>query len=359
MKRINNLWDQIVSFDGLFAAAHRAMRGKRRRGDVARFWLELDRELLSLQEELSGGRYRPRGYRTFHIRDPKERLISAAPFRDRVVHHALVGVLEPTFERTFIPDSFASRRGKGTHTAIARFQQFARRFPYAFKCDVAKYFPSIDHDILKPLLARKIKDRRVLDVASLIIDGSNPQDEANFLFPGDDLFTAVERRRGLPLGNQTSQFFANVYLDPFDHFVKETLRRIGYLRYVDDFVIFGESAADLAEVRERCREKLTELRLKMHPRKCTIGRVCDGTRFLGLRVFSTHCRLTRPWRVRTLRRLRKMAAAYRSRKIDWRMVDQRLASWKGHASWPGAHLWLQQAMTSAGFPAFLVRRCFL
>ncbi len=159
-----------------------------------------------------------------------------------------------------------------------------------FKCDVAKYFPSIDHAILKSLLARKIKDGRVLDLAGRIIDGSNPQDEASFLFPGDDLFTAVERRRGLPLGNQTSQFFANVYLNPFDHFVKEQLRPTGYVRYVDDFVIFGQSSAELVDVRERCREKLAELRLRMHPRKCTIGRVADGTRFLGLQVFPTHCR---------------------------------------------------------------------
>ncbi len=138
----------------------------------------------------------------------------------------------------------------------------------------------------------------------------------------------------------------------------EELRYGAYLRYVDDFAIFGHSTRELDEVRERCRVKLAELRLLPHPRKCSIGRVSDGTRFLGFRVFPTHCRLTRPWRVRTLRRLKTMAAAYRSRKIRWLDVHQRLASWKGHACWPGAHRWLRQAMTDAGFPSFLVKRCF-
>jgi hypothetical protein len=141
--------------------------------------------------------------------------------------------------------------------------------------------------------------------------------------------------------------------------VKEVLRRSAYIRYVDDFVIFGRSSGELAEVRDACRARLAELRLKMHPRKCSIGRVADGTRFLGLRVFPTHCRLTRPWRVRTRRRLRRMAAAYRSRKITWIDVAKRVASWRGHAYWPGAHRWLQQAMEQAGFPSFLIRRCFL
>ncbi len=168
MKRSGSLWDRLISFDHLHESARRAMRSKRKRGDVAQFWMNLGSELVRLQDELVAGNYRPGGYRSFRIRDPKERLISAAPFRDRVVHHALAGVVEPIFERVFIPASFASRPGKGTHRAIARFQQLAGRFPYVFKCDVAKYFPSIDHAILKDLLARKIKDRRVLNLAGRI-----------------------------------------------------------------------------------------------------------------------------------------------------------------------------------------------
>ncbi len=360
MKRQGDLWDRLIGFAHLHGAARRAMHGKRA---ARRCGAVLDEspssELVRLQEEIVSGAYRPGGYRTFRIYEPKERLISAASFRDRVVHHALVAVVEPVFEPTFIADSFASRVGKGAYRAVARFQQFARQSSWVLKCDVAKYFPSIEHALLKSQLLRKIKDRRVLDLAERIIDGSNRQEETGFLFPGDDLFTCAERRRGLPLGNQTSQFFANVYLNPFDHFVKESLRRPGYIRYVDDFVIFGDSADELAQVRERCREKLLELRLRLHPRKCTISRVCDGTRFLGLRVFPNYCRLTRPWRTRTVRRLRQMAAAYQSKKITWHDVHHRVASWKGHAFWPGAHIWLQRAMARSGLPSFLIRRCFV
>jgi RNA-directed DNA polymerase len=136
------------------------------------------------------------------------------------------------------------------------------------------------------------------------------------------------------------------------------LHRPGYLRYVDDFVIFGESAADLTEVRERCREFLAGLRLKMHPKKCVISRVETGTRFLGLQVFPRFCRLPRPWRVRTRRRLCKLAAAYQSHKIDWRDVARRVAALKGHAFWSGARRWLQAAMQDAAFPARLISRCF-
>ncbi|MBV8611148.1 MAG: group II intron reverse transcriptase domain-containing protein [Singulisphaera sp.] len=153
------------------------------------------------------------------LHEGKARQISAAPFRDRVVHHALTGVLEPIFERSFVFDSYACRKGKGTHAAVDRCQGFARRYRYVLKADVRKFFPSIDHAILKGLVARKVKDPHVLWLVDRIIDHGNPQDPVLMWFPGDDLLTHTERRRRLPLGNQTSRFFANVYLDPLDHFV--------------------------------------------------------------------------------------------------------------------------------------------
>jgi retron-type reverse transcriptase len=201
---------------------------------VARFFFRLEPELVRLQEELTSMTYRPGPYRTFTIYEGKARQISAAPFRDRVVHHALTGILEPIFERSFIHDSYACRKGKGTHAAVDRCQQLARRHAYVLKADVRRFFPSIDHVILKNQIARRIKDPRVLWLVNTIVDHSNPQLPAIMWFPGDDLFTPIERRRGLPLGNQTSQFFANVYLDALDHFVTDRLR-FSYVRYVDAF----------------------------------------------------------------------------------------------------------------------------
>src|SRR5271165_3007205 len=162
MKRHGYLWENVISFAALLQAAEQARRGKRFRPAVASFHFDQERALLRLHEELAGKTYGPGAYRSFFIYEPKKRQISAAPYRDRVVHHALTGVLEPIYERTFIADSYACRKGKGTHAAVDRCQQFARRFPYVLKADIQKFFPSLDHEILKQLVARKVKDRDVL-----------------------------------------------------------------------------------------------------------------------------------------------------------------------------------------------------
>jgi retron-type reverse transcriptase len=234
MKRAGKLWDGLVSFENLLCAAKLAASGKRKRADVAAFELDLEGELLRLRRELMEDEYEPGAYRSFQINDPKPRLISAAPFRDRIVHHALTQVLEPIFETRFSKDSYACRKGFGTHQALDRAKHAAHRHRFVLKCDVRKYFASIDHEILKGLLAGVVKCKPTLRLAGKIIDGSNRQEEIVHYFPGDNLFTPFERRRGLPLGNQTSQFFANVCLNPLDQFVNRTLRPASYVRYVDD-----------------------------------------------------------------------------------------------------------------------------
>ena len=329
--RHHDLWEWITGYANLERAALKAARGKRRQRNVVQFLYNLEREICQLQDELRTRTYTPGVYRTFLIYEPKLRMISAAPFRDRVVHHALCSVLEWTFEPTFIHDSYACRRGKGTHAAVSRFTQFTRRNRYVLKCDLRKFFPSIDHQILKETVARKVKDRDVLWLVDRIIDGSNPQEPVWEWFPGDDLLTPSERRRGLPIGNQTSQFLANVFLNLFDHFVKETLRARCYIRYVDDFVILSDDKGWLAEVRERCRERLARMRLRLHPRKSVISRVADGTRFLGYRVFPDHRLLARENITRMRRRLARMQAAYTAGRLRPQEVRQRLLSWIGHA----------------------------
>jgi len=332
MKRHRHLFEQIVVFENLLLAARKARRGKRHRPDVAVFHHDLEGNLLRLQAELTARTYRPGAYREFVIHDPKRRVISAAPYRDRVVHHALCNVLEPLFERVFISDSYAHRKGKGTHAAVDRLTAFLQRYDYVLKCDIAQYFPSIDHAILQALIRRKIACAGTLWLIETIIDAGNPQEAADAYFPGDDLFTPFTRRRGLPLGNQTSQFFANIYLNALDHFVKETLGCRAYIRYVDDFVVLADDKATLWAVRDAITTFLaTTLRLRMHPVKQWVAPVTSGVDFLGYRVYPTHRRLRRTSGLRFQRRLRDMQRAYRAGTITLNQIRQRLMAWLGHA----------------------------
>ncbi len=199
--------------------------------------------LLKLREELLHGRYTPGPYTHFFIHEPKRRKISAATFRDRVVHHAVCRIIEPRFEQVFIPDSYANRVGKGTHRAIDRLQRFCRNYRYVLRCDIRQHFASIDHAILLENLRNRIHECDIIALIEKIIAGGCGvlNDEYNMVwFPGDDLL-ATCRPRGLPIGNLTSQFWSNCYLHPFDLFIKRELGCKAYLRYVDDFALFADN----------------------------------------------------------------------------------------------------------------------
>lgn len=332
MKRFGDLYPNICTFDNLLQAFYKARKGKRKNSNVAAFEANLEYELLQLLQELKIETYHPGPYRTFYIQDPKKRMISAAPFRDRVVHHALCNIIEPIFEPTFIFDTYANRKGKGTHTAIRRCQSFMRQYKYVLKADIRKYFPSIDHAILKGLIARKIKCPRTLSLVDLIIDNSNPQELAPDYFPGDDLFSLASRRRGLPMGNLTSQFFANLYLSPFDHFVKEELGIKGYIRYVDDVVLFHDDKSLLHELKKECQRFLSKrLRLLLHPKKSEVFPTASGLTFLGQRIFLTHRRLKRENVQRFYRRMKERLALYHAEKLSPEQLECQLNSWLGHA----------------------------
>jgi RNA-directed DNA polymerase len=185
------LFARITTFANLLEAARLAGRGKRFRPNVATFSLNLEEELHGLQQELVTRTYRPGPYDTFIVHDKKPRLISAAPFRDRVVHHALCNVIEPIFDRSFLYDSYACRTGKGTHAAVDRAAHYTRRFRYVLKCDMEKYFPSIDHAILMELIVERMWDEGVLWLVRTILESSNPQPEVLRYFSGDDLFAPI------------------------------------------------------------------------------------------------------------------------------------------------------------------------
>lgn len=332
MKRIGAIFDEIVSFENLFHAWRKARRGKRNRPDVASFALNLESELLALQRELDSGESCPGEYRQFTIYERKPRTISKAPFRDRVVHHALMNVIEPRIDRQFINDSYACRKGRGVHAAVDRYQTWSRRYTYCLKLDVARYFASIDHEILHQKIERRIKDARVLALIGKIIDTS-PREIANepVWFPGDDLFTPLERRRGLPIGNLTSQFFANLYLDDLDRFVKQELKHRAWLRYVDDLFLLDDDKSRLHECRMAITDCLGQDRLRLRPGIGELSQTARGVDVLGYRVFPHKRRLRAENGYRYRRRLRELSNRYANGDLDFIDARQSIMSWIGHA----------------------------
>ena len=318
MKRKGNVFESCVCFQSLERAAYRAFRANREHGDALRFMYALECEVLELERELVSGVYQPGPYRCFTVHEPKERHIAAAPFRDRVVHHALCAALEPVFETRYIFDSYACRKNKGAHRAVARAQQFARSSRYFLKCDIRKYFDSVPHGRVKALLGRQFKDRRFLALLGCIVDHNAPNHE-----PG----------RGIPIGNLTSQYLANVYLDQLDHFVKEQLHIKRYLRYMDDFLCFSDDKSVLQEALYAMDGFLdAHLALALKQEKCYVAPVSQGLPFLGMRLYPGTIRVSRPSLVRCRRKLKRREKAFQERRITEEAMIQSVGSLIAHIS---------------------------
>ncbi len=354
-KRHDDLFRRIANFGALRAAARRAVCGKRKKPGAGAFFANLERELLRLERELQDGSYRTGRYVEIKVRDPKERIVSAAPFRDRVVHHALCAVIGPLFEQGFIANSFANRVGKGTHRAIEAYEGYRDRHGCVLRCDLWRYFPSIDHAILKAGFRRRIACAKTLALMDAIVDGSNPQQPAVQHFLGDDLFEPHRRRRGLPIGNLTSQFFANLYLDGFDHFATGVLRA-PYLRYVDDFALFHDDAAVLADWRERIARYLEGRRVRLHPRKTAILPTAEPSAFLGFVLLpGGRRRLPEDNVARFRNRLRGLRDRWRAGTVSRAEVEAKVGAWIAHAE--HADTWrLRQAVFRGGWFGAGVRR---
>lgn len=238
--------------------------------EVAEFCADPEPRCLELRSELSAGAYTPGAYHTFLLLDPKPRLISAAPFRDRVVHHSLSAVIEPQLERHAIHDSYACRVNRGLHRAVERAERFTRRYSAYLKLDVHHYFETIHHETLKAQLRARFKDDRLLALCDQIIDHGAPGSSVG---------------RGLPIGNLTSQHFANFYLSYLDRFIKQTLRVKGYLRYMDDLLLFADDFETLRGWRAEVQSFVSsELQLSLKPRAERLDWVRSGVPFLGLRI---------------------------------------------------------------------------
>jgi RNA-directed DNA polymerase len=247
------------------------------------------------------------------------------------VHHALCLWIEPLFERSFVAHSYANRVGKGTHRALNRAQYLARRCRFVLQCDIRQFFPSLDHAVLRTCLAQKVSDARVLGLIDLILaSGAGILDEAYDVqfFEGDDLLDTL-RPRGLPIGNLTSQFWANVYMNPFDHFVMRELRCTGYVRYVDDMLLFSNDKAALGCWRRAVVDRLARLRLTMHP-GAHARPVTEGFPFLGFVVFPNRRRLKRRKGIHFARSLRRAVDDHRRGRRSTAQIAAMVRGWVNH-----------------------------
>ncbi|WP_302736454.1 reverse transcriptase/maturase family protein [uncultured Desulfovibrio sp.] len=316
-KSARGIWPRIVEFPNIAAAWREARKGKRYYPEVLRFYGHLEENLLSIRAGLLNKTWYPSPWREFVVKEPKLRLVQAPAFVDRVVHHSLVRIIEPYFERRFISDSYACRKERGTHAASNRLQEFLISVsalwnaPYALKADIKSYFPNIRHKILLPQIARTIGDKDALWLCERIVTCNGFENS------------------GLPIGALTSQLFANVYLDILDHFIKDDMGVRYYVRYMDDFIILGQNKRDLHEILARVHDFLGErLELTLNP-KTSIFPVSHGVDFSGYRHWTSHILPRKRNTGRARRQFRKMALNYALGKIDLEYIRPRVASFCG------------------------------
>ncbi|HEY4528382.1 MAG TPA: reverse transcriptase/maturase family protein [Candidatus Paceibacterota bacterium] len=269
------MYERIISLENLFIAWEEFLKGKRKRKDVAEFGENLSENIYNLHLELLNKSYRHGGYHAFNISDPKPRNIHKASVRDRLLHHAIYRVLYPYFDKKFILDSYSCRLNKGTHKALERFNNFSRKASrnntkqcWVLKCDVKKFFASIDHEVLLYILEKYIDDKDTLWLLEQIISSFSP---------------------GLPLGNLTSQLLVNIYMNEFDQFIKHKLKVKYYIRYADDFVILSQDKSYLSTIYQYIEAYLREnLKLSLHEDKIFIKTLSSGIDFLGWVHFPNH-----------------------------------------------------------------------
>lgn len=343
MKTYNNLYEQLTSYENLELAFKKARKHKTLKDYVINFEIDLKENLLKLQFEPKTFTYQPNPIKTFIVRDPKTRKIGASDFRDRVVYHALCNIIAPLLGNSFVFDSFANQKGKGTHKAIKRFEQFLPQLTfnhkqtierererarastiigYALKADIRHYFENISHNVLLKKIRNRIKDEKVIWLIEIILKNHK---------------TGV-LGKGMPLGNLTSQFFANFYLDEFDHFVKHELKAKYYLRYVDDFVILHLSQKVLMEWRIKIEDFLEKkLEIYLHPEKSRIIELSRGTTLLGFKIFSKYRLLKKSNSRRIWKRLKKFKQKYDRGELNRDEILMSLESWLAYAEFANTY----------------------
>jgi retron-type reverse transcriptase len=325
----NNLYSQIYNLSNLILAWRKARKHKTKKFYVIEFERDLIKNLLELQEELKQQTYKPIPLKTFILRDPKTRKISKSAFKDRVVHHALVRMIEPILEKSFIYDSCANRIGKGTLFALKRFDYFKRKVTcnlkkeaFCLKADIRHYFQEINHEILLKIIKRKIADEKVIWLIKQILNNSSV-----VLKSGG---RSTLERKGMPLGNLTSQFFANLYLNDLDYFIKHKLKAKYYIRYVDDFVILHENKEQLEIWMEEINEFLrSKLKIELHSQKSRVISLSKGIDFVGFRNFYYY----RLLRKRNVKNMLVKVENYKKGKISKEKLLEIFQGWNAYAKW--------------------------
>jgi len=333
MKSYNNLYEEIISLKNLILAWKKARKGKTKREYVKEFEENLAYNLKILYNELNSQTYNPQPLKIFILHDPKTRKISKSAFRDRIVHHALCNIIEPFFDRTFIYDSCANRKEKGTLLALKRFEIFRRKVTsnftskgFCLKADIKHYFNEIDYAILLEILKRRIKCRKTIWLIEKIIQNKvRIKRGVSVLFP---------ICKGIPLGNLTSQFFANVYLNELDQFVKYKLKIRFYIRYVDDFVILHKSKTQLEEWKLEIENFLKEkLKLELHQDKSKIINLSKGVDFVGFRNFYRYKLL----RKRNIKNMEMKIRGYKKGESTLNKLLESFEGWIAYSKWSNSY----------------------
>jgi len=317
MVRHGNLYHKIYTLENLYEAYRICLRGKRLKRDVLPFTFDLSRNLLEIQRELKDKSYQVGKYFSFYVYEPKKRLVQALPFRNRIIQQALCLVITPLIERSFISDTYACIKGRGTHAGSSRLQEFLRparnkwESPYCLKCDIAAYFPSINHKILLSLFEQKIKCPETLWLIEKITNSNGEQ-------------------TGIPIGNLLSQLSANLYLSTLDRYIKEKLMIKYYLRYMDDFCIIHGNKVYLSWLKDEIAGVLRDnLKVKFN-RRTSIFPVSQGVDFLGYRTWETHKLLRNKSKNRMRRKLRRIQRLYARDEIALPTINSIIQSWLGH-----------------------------
>jgi len=324
MKTYKNLYLKIISLKNLYLAYKKARKGKTKKYYVKEFETNLWYNLIILHKALLFQSYKPKPLQTFIIKDPKTRKISKSAFEDRVVHHALCNIIEPIFEKVFIFDSYANRKGKGTLVAMQRLDKFKRRVSkngklggwfdnnqvkgFVFKADIEHYFEEVNHQTLLNILKKKINCRKTIWLVKKILDNYSSN-----------------HKTGMPLGNLTSQFFANVYLNELDYFIKHQLKAKYYLRYVDDFLILHPCKNQLIKWKLAINNFLiSNLKINLHPDKSKVTSLTKPISFVGFRIFYHHKLLKKFNRVNINKRLNRFHFLFSRNMLDYDTIYQSL-----------------------------------
>ena len=346
MKTYNKIYPQICSVENLNLAFKKAKKGKSKKDYIISFESKLNEEINKLHLELISKTYNPTPLKKFIIRDPKLRTIHSSIFRDRVVHHAIINILEPIFDKIFIYDSFASRYKKGTHKAVVRFKSFLRKVSgngglikkafnnnsvkgFVFKADIKHYFNSMDHEVLIEILERKIKDEELIWLIRAILNN----------------FETPVKGKGLPLGNYTSQFFGNVYLNELDYYIKHILKAKYYIRYVDDFVILHKNKKRLEYFAKHIKNYLPCLKIQIHPDKSKIYALRNGITFLGYRIFYHHNLLKKRNLKSFIKKFEKDVRLYNNNFLSKEQLDNKLNGWFGYSQWADTYKFRQKILS--------------